>query len=322
MIDLEKDGLTQRVIAEMAGVTVATVNRYIASKKYSPLALGYLKNLRYRIEDTRNLIKEIAGLNNTIVAKKRQCYYNFKGGVGKTSLCLQVSAHIALMGYRVLVVDADPQGHLSTSCGFQNDESYLTLYDRLIKKVKWQDIVRPIFPGYDCVPANLSLTRIESDINELPRREEQLTLALKEIEDDYDFIFIDTNPTISYLNRNVINYADIINIVCETQPYSLNGLKILIEDLDNFFKHMSINPKTMNIIPNKYEDRTSSSAQSMSALREYYAEHMKNDFAIRKSEEINTSATLAKPLAFFAKKNSIAFSDVMELVRYTIKISN
>lgn len=320
MINLEMDGLTQRVIAEIAGVSAATVSRHIANNKYRPLELGNQKNFRYPVATARQVIEEAANINKNVV-KKRQCFYNFKGGVGKTSLCFQVSSHIALMGYDVLVIDADPQGHLSTSCGFQTHESHLTLYDKIINNAKWRDIIKPIFPGYDCVPANLSLTRLEVGINTMPKREERLTMELSEIEDQYDFIFIDTNPTISHLNRNIVNYSDMINIVCETQPYSLNGLKLLTEDLDVFFSHMQLYPKPIHIIPNKYEDRASSSAEAMTVLREFYGKHIKPDFAIRKSEEINTSAKLGKPLAFFTKKNSIAFSDIMELVRYTVETS-
>ena len=315
MIEIEKDGLTQRMLAEMAGVSSATISRHIGKKEYKPLDTSSHKNLRYPIKIARQIMQELRA-SNVDVAKKRQCFYNFKGGVGKTSLCFQVSAHVALLGYKVLVVDADPQAHLSTSCGFQNAE--LTLYDKIVNGIDWSQITQEIFPGYDCVPSNLSLTRLESALNEMPKREERLKIALNEIDSEYDFVFIDTNPTISNLNRNVVNYSDLLNVVCETQPYSLNGLQIVIEDLAAFYKLMQITPKPMHIIPNKYEDRASSSAEAMTVLREYYGDHIKPDFAIRKSEDINTSAKLGKPLAFFAKKNSIAFSDIMELVRYIL----
>ena len=75
------------------------------------------------------------------------------------------------------------------------------------------------------------------------------------------------------------------------------------------------------VIPNKYEDRTASSAEAMTVLREYYSEYMKPDFAIRKSEDINTAAKIGLPLATFCKKNSIAFADIMELIRYLLNES-
>jgi len=319
MIDKEKDGLVQWTIAKLCDTSAPTVSRYITSNGYKPLDLSIHRNQRYSIDSSRKIIKGLLSKSKSTIKKKKFAFYNFKGGTGKTSLCFQVSTHIALMGYKVLIIDTDPQGHLSTSCGFPNDDSFLTLYDFLIKKIKFVDIKKTIFEGLDCIPSNLSLTRLEVELNQLPKREERFSIELAEIEKEYDFIFIDTNPTISLLNRNVITFCDVINIVCETQPYSLNGLKLLVEDLERFYSHMRIHSRELNIIPNKYEDRTSSSAEAMTALREYYGPYIKPDYAVRRSEDINTGAKLGKPLALFAKKNSIALADIVELVHYLLE---
>ncbi len=314
----EKDGLVQWTIAKLSDTSSATVSRYIASNNFKPLDLSIHRNQRYSIDNSRKIVKGLLSKTQTTIKKKKFAFYNFKGGTGKTSICFQVSTHIALMGYKVLVIDTDPQGHLSTSCGFPNDDSFLTLYDFLVKKIKFSDIKKTIFEGLDCIPSNLSLTRLEVELNQLPKREERFSIELAEIEKDYDFIFVDTNPTISLVNRNVITFCDVINIVCETQPYSLNGLKLLVEDLERFYAHMRIQSRELNIIPNKYEDRTSSSAEAMTALREYYEKYIKLDFAVRRSEDINIGAKLGKPLALFAKKNSIALADIIELVQYLL----
>lgn len=316
MIDETKDGLIQTAIAKLAKVSPATINRYMASHSFKPLDLSIHRNQRFSIEDSRKVVKHFIFKKGAEIKKKKFAFYNFKGGTGKTSLCYQIASHTAFMGFKVLAIDADPQGHLSTSCGFPNDNNFLTLYDFLIRKIKFSDVKKNIFDGFDCVPSNLSLTRLEVELNQLPKREERFVIELSEIEKEYDFIFIDTNPTISILNRNVVTFSDVVNVVCETQPYSLNGLKLLVEDLDKFYSHMNIKPKDLNIIPNKYEDRASSSAEAMTALREYYGKYIKEDFAVRRSEDINTSAKLGKPLALFAKKNSIALEDLVELTHY------
>jgi chromosome partitioning protein len=319
MIEKEKDGLVQWTIAKLCDISAPTVNRYISSNGFRPLDLSIHRNQRFSIDNSRKIIQGLLAKTKTSIKKKKFAFYNFKGGTGKTSICFQVSTHMALMGYKVLIIDTDPQGHLSTSCGFPNDDSFLTLYDFLVRKIKFSEIKKTLFDGLDCIPSNLSLTRLEVELNQLPKREERFSIELAEIEKDYDFIFVDTNPTISLLNRNVITFCDVLNIVCETQPYSLNGLKLLVEDLERFYSHMRIPARELNIIPNKYEDRTSSSAEAMTVLREYYGPYIKPDFAIRRSEDINTGAKLGKPLALFAKKNSIALADIVELVHYLLE---
>lgn len=316
MIKIDKDGLVQRTMAVLCNVSPTTISRYITSNNLEPLDKLVSKNQRFSIEISREIVRNIADLENQQILKKKFVFYNFKGGVGKTSLCFQISSHMALMGYNVLVIDADPQAHLSTSFGFSSDNNYLTLYDLLIREESFKNVKRTIFQGFDCIPSNLSLTRLEDDLAKLENKSMKLSSCFADIEKNYDFIFVDTNPTISLLNRNVVMFSDVINVVCETQPYSLNGLKLLLEDLDKFYMHMNIKPRDINIIPNKYEDRASSSAEAMTALRDFYKEYIKEDFAIRKSEDINISAKLGKPLALFAKKNSIALEDIVELLHY------
>lgn len=316
MIDIEKDGLIQRTIAALSDVSPTTVSRFISSNSFEPLDTSAPRNQRFSISDSREVVRTLSSMNNQKISKKKFSFYNFKGGVGKTSICFQLSSHLALMGYNVLVIDADPQAHLSTSFGFSSDNNYLTLYDLLIRGEQFNNVKKEIFKGFDCIPSNLSLTRLEDELAKTDNKSSQMSLYFREMEANYDFIFIDTNPTISLLNRNVVLFSDVINIVCETQPYSLNGLKLLLEDLEKFYSHMNIAERDINIIPNKYEDRASSSAEAMTALRDFYGEYIKPDFAIRKSEDINISAKLGKPLALFAKKNSIALEDIVELLHF------
>ncbi|AVP87932.1 sporulation initiation inhibitor [Candidatus Phycorickettsia trachydisci] len=316
MIEQDKDGLNQRTMAVLSNVSPTTISRYITAHNLRPFDKSGSKNQKFSIETSREIIRNVTSIDGQKILKKKFVFYNFKGGVGKTSLCFQVSSHIALMGYNVLVIDADPQSHLSTSFGFSHYDNYLTLYDILTDGASFDDVKKTIFKGYDCIPSNLSLTRLEDDLAKLENKSQRLSSYFADIEKKYDFIFVDTNPTISLLNRNVVMFSDVINVVCETQPYSLNGLKLLLEDLEKFFVHMKTQPKELSIIPNKYEDRASSSAEAMTALRDFYSEYIKKDFAIRKSEDINISAKLGKPLALFAKKNSIALEDVVELIHY------
>lgn len=309
-------GLTQKTIARLAGISNGTVSRALSKANASPINKSgeHGKYLRYSVDDVRSFFKTNIFQNTTKESCKVISFYNFKGGTGKTSVCFQVSSHLAMMGFNVLVIDADPQGHLSTSLGFDNTHSYPTLSDLISGVVNMEDASRKIYSGLTCIPANLSLTRLEVSLNELPKREERLKILLDSIKPKYDFVIFDTNPTISLLNRNILVCSDLISIICETQPYSLNGLKLLMEDMQKFYGNMQLKIPDIFLVPNKYEDRATSSAEAMSVLRQHYADFMLPDFAIRRSEEINTAAKLSQPLAFFARSNSIALEDIADLI--------
>ncbi len=317
MLDYAKYGTTQKLMAKMAGnLNNSTISRWVYKLNLEPLGKAedrVIKNIRYSIEDVRSLLQQVA-FAEVPSPHKVLSFYNFKGGTGKTSICYQVSSHLALMGFQVLVIDADPQAHLSTSYGFDSHHERPTLYDVINGTIAVSDAIVPVYPGLDCIPSNLALTRLEVTLNDLPKREERLKIVLEPLRPKYDFIIFDTNPTISLLNRNILVFSDLVNIVCETQPYSLNGLKLLMEDMVRFYKNMQLDMPQVLVIPNKYEDRSSSSAEAMTALRQYYPSYMISDFAIRRSEDINTSAKSSLPLAFFARTNSIAFEDIIDLI--------
>ncbi len=321
MIDYSENGVTQKVIAAFLEVSTATISRFVNSKGFKPITNTTKKNLRYSIPDTRETIRSLYKGGLPKITKPVQAFYNFKGGTGKTSLSFQVSTHLALMGYRVLVVDCDPQGHLSASFGLLNDR-YLTLYDVISKNVSVNECIKEVFDGLDCIPANLALTRIDIALNQLPKREERLKLILAPLRGEYDFIIIDTNPTISIMNRNVISATDRINIICETQPYSINGLNLLLEDTKSFFKAMQMEGCDIGIVPNKYEDRMATSQEAMGLLNRFYKEMLIQDFAVRKSEDMNVAAKNSLPLAFFCKANSNAMEDVIRLIKELLVFSS
>lgn len=318
MINLKTDGLTQNTMSVLAKVTPATISRNLTSMKVSPIPSQSQRNLRYTIEDVRLLM---SSFGKSRIQKKVHAFYNFKGGTGKTSICYQVASHISFLGYSVLLIDSDPQAHLTSSVGLENFTECETLYDCVVQGKSVYSIIKTIYEGLDIIPSNLSLTRLEPELNNMARREERLAIELSSIRESYDFVFIDTNPTISILNRNVIGFADYLEIVAETHPFSLSGLKFLVEDLEKFYSQMQLTQKPMNVIPNKYEDRSSNSAEAMAVLKKYYSDFLKSDFAVRKSEEIITSSKISKPLGLFVKKNSIALEDIIELIYHIINIS-
>lgn len=313
---------TQSYISYFAKVSPPTVSKFIAANKNKIIEAEDKgdNRKRYDFDNTRIIMTELYS-KKFIPEKKTQVFFNFKGGTGKTSVCHQVSVLLSIFGFKVLAIDCDPQGHLSHSLGFNEFGHNLTLFDVVNEnQYKLQNIIRPVYPGYDAIPSNLSMTRLESTLNHMPGRERVLAKLIEPLKSVYDFILIDTNPTISTLNRNAIIAADAVNIICETQPYSLEGLKLLIQELNELEKAMdtAIN---YNIIANKYEAKTATSQEVLGAIRHHYGKYML-DYLIRKCEDFNVSAKKRMPIFFFSNKKSPAVEDIIDVTREIITKSS
>ena len=313
--------LSKSMIEMLSGAGPSKISRYISHNKIKHLNLEQSRNKRYSISTARNIIKNCTDFSEKKIIDRYHEFHNFKGGTGKTSICYQVATHIALMGFKVLAIDLDPQGHLSSTMGMPDYNDLPTLYDAIEGTHDIDKIKINIFEGLDCIPSNYSLTRIEHLLGNMPKREEIIAFKFKENFDKYDFVFIDTNPSISLLNRNILTLADVVHIVTEPAPLSIKSVVLLLDDIKKFLDAMRIDTKRINIIPNKYEDRFTTAMEGMTALKENFGDLMKENFAIRKIEDINRSTKDKLPLAAFVKKNSVAIHDIFELVNYIIQIS-
>lgn len=307
----------QSMIAHLCGSSPNTVSRVAASQQVESIDLSSSYNKRYDITSTRRITDFLYATNKRPIYQQCNVFYNFKGGTGKTSICYQVATHLALLGFKVLALDLDPQAHLSLAMQVPEDYAGPTIYDILVQGLPLQKSLLPIFPGLDLLPANISMTRIEVPLSGKLKREEKLLISLEPIRSLYDFIVIDTNPTISTLNMNALVASDRVNVVCETQPFSLSGLRVLVDEISSFYEDMKLNPNFC-IIPNKYEIKTATAQEVLGAIRSEYGDSVISA-VVRKVEEINISAKRKLPLSGFCKTKSVALEDIMDLVHELVK---
>ena len=310
---------SQVMISQLAEVSTATIAQTVGKLGLINIPTSSAKHKKYNISDTRKLIEK-AHPKIQNIHKKTQVFYNFKGGTGKTSVCYQVAFHLTIMGYNVLVIDCDPQAHMSTVLRIEDSLNYLTLYDVLIGGMPISEAIIPVVEGLDIVPSNISLTRVEVPLSQKAKREERLREAISLVKNKYDYILIDTNPNISILNLNALIAADMINFVCETAPFSLSGMRILIEETQSFFSDMKL-PLNFKIIANKYESKTATSQEVLGSLRADYKDRVIN-VVIRKCEDINLSSKYKLPVAAFAKRTSPAIEDILDLLREIVDLSS
>ena len=157
---------------------------------------------------------------------------NQKGGVGKTTTAVNLSAALARTPKRVLLVDLDPQGNATMGSGVDKRTLAASLTEVLLDGVPVRDALVRSEDGYDLLPGNIDLTAAEIRLMDVEGREQRLKQALGEVRDGYDFILIDCPPSLSLLTLNALNAADSVLVPMQCEYYALEGLSALLETID------------------------------------------------------------------------------------------
>jgi chromosome partitioning protein len=156
---------------------------------------------------------------------------NQKGGVGKTTSAVNLSAALAQLGQRVLLIDLDPQGNATTGCGIVKTDALPTVYQLLLGDTTLGGAVVKTAFGFDILPANRELAGAEIELIELEGREQRLKDALATVSDQYDYVLIDCPPALNMLTVNALVASKSVMIPMQCEYYALEGLSDLVETL-------------------------------------------------------------------------------------------
>ena len=180
-----------------------------------------------------------------------------KAGVGKTTTCVNLAASLAATKRKVLLVDIDPQGNATMGSGVNKYELKYSSYHLLAQQISMADIVlSQTCAGYDLIPANADLTAAEVELMNKPSREIKLRQALEEIEDQYDFIFIDCPPSLNMLTLNALVASSGVIIPMQCEYYALEGLSALINTISGLNQTLNPNLHIQGILRTMYDGRT------------------------------------------------------------------
>ena len=182
---------------------------------------------------------------------------NQKGGVAKTTTCINLGASFAATKRRVLVVDLDPQGNATVGSGIDKDALELSSYHVLLGKAEAKQAnVRSEEANYDVLPTNGDLTAAEVELmNMMVAREQKLRQALEKVRDDYDFILIDCPPSLNMLTLNAMVAADSVMIPMQCEYYALEGLSALLNTIEEIRGSVNPNLQIEGLLRTMYDPR-------------------------------------------------------------------
>jgi len=191
-------------------------------------------------------------------AKKRTFVVaNQKGGVGKTTTTVNIAAALSMGGLKVLVVDLDPQGNASTALGVEHHQS-MGIYEVLMGSAPINSVIQKVagFPSLDCIPSNTSLAQAEINLVSMVARESRLKDSLNELQETYDYIFIDCPPSLGLLTVNALAAATEMLIPIQCEYYALEGLSQLLETYKIVKQRLNSDLTLTTIVLTMFDSRT------------------------------------------------------------------
>jgi chromosome partitioning protein len=196
---------------------------------------------------------------------------NQKGGVGKTTTAVNLSACLAVQGKKVLLLDTDPQGNATSGIGLEKRELKFCIYDALINEMPLQRIIcKSQIEGLDVVPATIQLAGAEIELVSTISREVRLRSVLEEVREAYDYIIIDCPPSLGLLTLNALSAADTVLVPIQCEYYALEGLGQLTNTINLVKKHLNSKLVLEGVLLTMYDSRTNLSAQVAEEVRKHF----------------------------------------------------
>ncbi len=184
-------------------------------------------------------------------------FANQKGGVGKTTTCVNVASYMAVMGKKVLILDMDPQGNASSGVGIEKNHDTKTIYNVIDGDCFVHEVIMPTYiEGLDIIPATVDLAGAEIDLVQMSSREKIVKNILGRIKNNYDFILIDCPPSLGLLTVNSLTAADSIIIPIQCEFYALEGLSQLMNTVRLIKHHLNANLDVEGVVLTMKDSRS------------------------------------------------------------------
>ena len=241
-------------------------------------------------------------------------FANQKGGVGKTTSCVNVAASLGMLGYKVLIIDLDPQGNTTSGVGIPKKGLKGGTRELLSGKMPVEEIIVDTpFQNLAVIPTNTALSSAEFDLFEFDETEKRMQIALEPVKDKYDYILIDCPPSLGMLTINAFTASDGVIVPMQCEFYALEGLSQLMITINRIKRLYNPELNVCGILITMYNGRLLLSMQVMAELQKHYSDKL-FETKISRNVKLTEAPGFGRPV-FYHDKNSKGAKEYMEVAK-------
>ncbi len=243
------------------------------------------------------------------------CVFNQKGGVGKTTININLCSYLAMNGKRVLTIDIDPQGNTTSGIGIDKKKVQKSLYNVMTEDINLKEIIKKseTVDNLYIAPSSMDLAATEVELIEIKNREQLLKNKIKELENDYDFVLIDCPPSLGILTINALTASDSVLIPIQCEFYALEGVGQLMNTIQLIKKSLNKNLQIEGVVMSMYDSRTKLCNEVVSEVKKYFKEKV-YDTLIPRNIKLAESPSYGLPIMLYDDKckGAEAFEELCE----------